>query len=74
MWKQFKYKKRERVAWVAPEGPAYQVLDAGKPVSGFRAFKKEGMSEVEKATPRPELIEDFDLEAYPELGLALLTK
>jgi len=71
MWKQFKYSKRERVAWVAPEGPAYQVLDAGKPVSGFRAFVAEKMEDVKPAAPRFDLINRDDLEDYPELKLAL---
>ena len=71
MWKQFKYKKRERVAWVAPEGPAYQVLDAGKPVSGFRAFVTEKMEDVKPAEARFDLINRDDLEDYPELKLAL---
>jgi hypothetical protein len=70
MWKKFKYSGRERVAFIPEEGPAYQVLDAGKPVKGFRAFKMEEASEVSSTANMFQSIpEDVVLE-YPELEAA----
>ena len=67
MWKKFKYSGRERVAYVPKVGPAYQILDAGQPNVGFRAFVPEKMKEVEPADNLFKMIpEDIILE-YPEL-------
>ncbi len=70
MWKAFKYSDRERVAFVPPEGPAYQVLDAGKPSIGFRAFKTEKMQDVRSAVNLFTMIPKEILEDYPELEAA----
>jgi len=69
MWKAFKYSGRERVAFVPETGPAYQVLDTGKPCEGFRAYKPEKMENI-----RPALglfkIPVSVVEEYPELEVA----
>lgn len=73
MWKKFKYSGRERVAYIPPEGPAFQVLDAGKPVKGFRAFN---MKKAEDVEPAPNMFNEIPaetVEEYPELKLALHT-
>jgi len=71
MWKKFIYSERERVAYIPPEGPAFQVLDAGKPVKGFRAFHKDKMKDVQ---PTENLFSEIPVEIveeYPELKLAM---
>lgn len=70
MWRSFTYNGRERVAFVPPEGPSYQVLDTGKPCVGFRAFKSEKMSEVRSAVNLFNMIPKEILEEYPELEVA----
>lgn len=70
MWKRFKYSGRERVAFIPQEGPSYQVLDAGKVVTGFRAFKPEGMKDVEFATNHFSMVDAEDLKTYTELEAA----
>lgn len=67
MWKKFKYSGRERVAYIPLVGPAYQVLDAGKPVRGFRAYKTEKMMDVKPNENLFRLILGEDVEEYPEL-------
>lgn len=71
MWRAFKYSGRERVAYLPPEGPAFQVLDAGKPAAGFRSFLKDKMEDVRPADNRFDLIPAEVLEQYPDLKLAL---
>lgn len=71
MWRKFKYSGRERVAYLSPEGPAFQVLDAGKPATGFRSFVKDKMEDVEPHQNRFDLIPPEVVEEYPELKLAL---
>ena len=66
MWKTFKYDGKQRVAYLPPEGPAYQV----SPVPGFRGFKPEKMEDVASADNCFGLIKAEDLENYPELELA----
>lgn len=66
MWKKFKYSGRERVAWVPPVGPAYQVLDAGKPEQGFRSFKVDQMKDIEPAVGFFTIPEDVIIK-YPEI-------
>jgi hypothetical protein len=71
MWKQFKYSGRERVAYIAPEGPAFQVLDAGEPKTGFRAFNMSKAEDVKPAPNRFDLIPSEIVEEYPDLKLAM---
>lgn len=71
MWKQFKYSGRERVAYIPPEGPAFQVLDAGEPSTGFRAFTADKMEDVKSHPNRFDLIPPEVVEEYPDLKLAL---
>ena len=66
MWKTFKYDGEQRVAYIPPVGPAYQVM----PVAGFRGFKPEKMEEVASADNCFGLIKAEDLEKYPELEQA----
>ena len=70
MWKKFEYSSRERVAFVPEEGPAYQVLDAGKPVKGFRAFKPEEMKNIASTESLFQSIPRHVVLEYPELEAA----
>ena len=70
MWRAFKYSGRERVAFVPPEGTAYQVLDAGKPCVGFRAYDPAKMENVRSAVNLFTMIPKDALEEYPELEVA----
>ena len=70
MWRKFVYSGRERVAYIPPTGPAYQVLDAGKPTRGFRAFVPEKMTDVVPADNLFNMIDRDDLADYPELEAA----
>lgn len=66
MWKKFRYSGRERVAWVPPTGPAYQVLDAGQPDEGFRSFKADKMENIEPVVGTFSLPKEI-IEKYPEI-------
>jgi len=70
MWKTFEYSGRQRVAYIPPTGPAYQVLDAGKPVNGFRAFIEDRMENVASADNLFRLIPSDVVTDYPELEKA----
>ena len=54
-----------------PMAPAFQVLDTGKPATGFRAFLPEKMQDVQPAENRFDLIPAEVVEEYPELKLAI---
>lgn len=71
MWKSFVYSGRQRVAYIPPEGPAFQVMDSGEVKSGFRAFNSDKMEDVQPADNRFDLIPHETLEDYPELKLAM---
>jgi len=70
MWKHFTYNDKVRVAWVPKEGPSYQVFVDGENEPGFRHFKKEKMKNVKPAGNFANVIDQEDLEDYPELKLA----
>lgn len=72
MWKRFNYKGSERVAWVAEQGPAFQVLDAGKPAKGFRSFKPDQMEDVRPAENHYGMIPTETVLKYDELLRAQL--
>lgn len=67
MWKTFEYGGRQRVAFLPPKGPAFQVMDAGKRKPGFRAYKQESMKNVASADNLYGMIPNEILEDYPEL-------
>lgn len=67
MWKTFKYSGRQRIAWIAPKGPAYQITDSGKLAPGFRSFLPERMEEVASADSLFGMIPEEVVEEYPEL-------
>ena len=70
MWKSFTYSGRQRVAYISPEGPAFQVLDCGEVATGFRSFNKDKMKNVASYENRFDLIPPEVIEDYPELKLA----
>lgn len=70
MWKKFEYSGRERVAFIPEEGPAYQVLDAGKPVKGFRAFNMKKATKVSSTENMFRSIPQEVVLEYPELESA----
>jgi len=70
MWKVFEYGGRQRVAYIPEEGPAFQILDAGEWVTGFRSFKPEKMENVGSADHLFDMIPEDILNQYPLLEKA----
>ena len=70
MWKTFDYNRRQRVAFLPEKGPAYQVIDDGKMVTGFRAFVPEKMQNVASADNLFLMLPDDLVQQYPELEKA----
>ena len=67
MWKTFLYSGRQRIAYIAPKGPAYQVMDCGEWVCGFRHFIKDKMKDVACADNLFKKIPGDVVALYPEL-------
>jgi len=70
MWKVFVYSGKQRLAYIPPEGPAFQVIVDGEFDQGFRSFKPEKMVEIATADHLFDMIPEEILEKYPLLEMA----
>jgi len=70
MWKTFEYSGKQRVAFLPPKGPAFQVMESGKRKPGFRSYKSDLMTNIASADNLFHMVPIEFRRDYPELEKA----